>query len=319
MCDCLVSVCMITYNQENFIREAIEGVLMQKTNFEYELIIGEDCSKDKTKDICIEYSTKFSHIIKLISYSQNQGMMRNFMYVVQQSRGKYIAFCEGDDYWIDPFKLQKQIDFLENNLSYGLVYTNVLILSQSTGEETFWTHRNINDTFDELIIENHIPTLSVCCRSCLVQDFIVKFKDEIVTWPFADFPLWLYISTISSMQYFPEVTGIYRLLDKSASHFVDSKKNMRFQRDCCKVIFLMKKQLSSFGNPFCKIDYKLAFIKKYYSWMVSLGDCELIKMTLKYLFDSGKFIFMCKCILLLIFYKVPFLPIRIVKVKHFID
>src|SRR5574344_1891550 len=124
---CDVSICMITYNQGKYIKNAIEGVLMQKTNFDFELIIGEDCSSDNTNSICVEYVEKYPDKIRLISYSENQGMIKNFIRVLEESKGRYIAFCEGDDYWIDPFKLQKQFDFLENNSSYGLIYTGVFI------------------------------------------------------------------------------------------------------------------------------------------------------------------------------------------------
>ena len=114
----LVSVCMITYNHEEFICEAIEGVLMQKTNFPIELIIGEDCSTDNTRKIVLEYAEKHPDIICPLLPESNLGMMKNFIQTMEAARGKYIALCEGDDYWTDPYKLQKQVDFLEANEEY---------------------------------------------------------------------------------------------------------------------------------------------------------------------------------------------------------
>jgi len=114
----LVSVCMITYNHENFIKDAIEGILMQKTSFPIELIIGEDCSTDNTRKIVKDYEEKYPEIIFAQYSEKNLGMINNFLNVLQAARGKYIALCEGDDYWTDPLKLQKQVDFLEANPEY---------------------------------------------------------------------------------------------------------------------------------------------------------------------------------------------------------
>lgn len=115
-----VSVCMITYNHENFIREAIEGVLMQKTNFLIEFLISEDFSTDCTRKIVKEYAEKHPDIIRVLLPEKNLGMSKNFLETLKACNGKYIALCEGDDYWTDPYKLQKQVDFLETNKEYSI-------------------------------------------------------------------------------------------------------------------------------------------------------------------------------------------------------
>ena len=112
-----VSVCMITYGHEKYIREAIEGVLMQECDFEVELILANDCSPDQTNKIIqdvLENHPKKSWI-KYFLHQKNIGMTPNFIFALGQCSGDYIAMCEGDDYWTDPFKLQKQVDFLEGN------------------------------------------------------------------------------------------------------------------------------------------------------------------------------------------------------------
>lgn len=118
----MVSVDMITYGHENYIRQAIEGVLMQETDFEFDLIIADDCSPDDTSKI-VEDIIK-NHIkgyrIKYFRHKENMGMKANGMFAFEQCYGKYIAICEGDDYWTDPFKLQKQVDFLEANPEFSL-------------------------------------------------------------------------------------------------------------------------------------------------------------------------------------------------------
>ena len=110
-----VSVCMITYGHEAFIEEAIKGVLMQETEFEFELIISNDCSLDATDSIIkkiIDTHPKGA-IINYTSHEKNIGMMPNFIYALQRCRGKYVAVCEGDDYWTAPLKLHRQVAILE--------------------------------------------------------------------------------------------------------------------------------------------------------------------------------------------------------------
>ena len=123
----IVSVLMITYNHENFIREAIDGVLMQKTTFPIELIIGEDCSTDSTRKIVVEYAEKYPDLIRPLLPGSNLGMMKNFNKTMEAAKGKYIAICEGDDYWTDPLKLQKQVDILEANENIVAVATNAAV------------------------------------------------------------------------------------------------------------------------------------------------------------------------------------------------
>ena len=120
----LVSINCITYNHEKYIAQAIEGFLMQKTNFEYEIIIGEDCSTDGTRAIVQKYINKYPDKIKMITSDKNVGARNNDNRVFNASVGKYIAYCEGDDYWIDEYKLQKQVDYIENNENCSMVFHN---------------------------------------------------------------------------------------------------------------------------------------------------------------------------------------------------
>ncbi len=121
----LVSICCITYNHESYIRETIEGFLMQKTKFPIEVLIHDDASTDKTADIIREYENKYPDIIKPIYQFDNKyskGISVSETYNFPRARGKYIAMCEGDDYWTDPSKLQKQVDFMEVNPDCSLCF-----------------------------------------------------------------------------------------------------------------------------------------------------------------------------------------------------
>lgn len=126
-----VSVCMITYNHEKFIREAIEGVLMQECDFEVELILANDCSTDTTNEVIqnILKNHPRSHWINYNNHIINKGMMPNFIWALQECKGNYIALCDGDDYWTDALKLQKQVDFMETNKNYAACFHNATVIN----------------------------------------------------------------------------------------------------------------------------------------------------------------------------------------------
>ncbi|WP_370479351.1 glycosyltransferase family 2 protein [Tamlana flava] len=129
----MVSVCMITYNHEKYIQEALHGVLMQVCDFEVELILANDCSTDNTHGVITSFlkGHERAHWVKYTNHTTNLGMMPNFIYALKQCGGKYMALCEGDDYWTDPLKLQKQVDFLENNHYYSGCFHNTFVINST--------------------------------------------------------------------------------------------------------------------------------------------------------------------------------------------
>lgn len=170
----LVSVHMITYGHEKYIKKAIEGVLMQACNFEIELIISNDCSPDNTDSIINEIIKNDSRASS-INYSkhiQNIGMMPNFIFTLQKAKGKYIAICEGDDYWTDPYKLQKQVDFLEEHLDYNLVGHYAI----NSNQEKLGYFEKDTFSFDDIYYRNlRIPTASLVFRNNLeIPDWFFK-------------------------------------------------------------------------------------------------------------------------------------------------
>lgn len=209
----IVSVLMITYNHENFIREAIDGVLMQKTDFPIELIIGEDCSTDSTRKIVVEYAEKHPDIIRPLLPESNLGMMKNFNKTMEAAKGKYIALCEGDDYWTDPLKLQKQVEFLEENEEYGMIHTNYAYFFEKTkkrvdtvNKKTVPTGNVLNEIFSGRL---GIKTATVCYRRSIVNKYFPKeyYKLNI---PIGDWPLWLVLAKNSKIGYIDEITTVYR-------------------------------------------------------------------------------------------------------------
>lgn len=129
--DLLVSVCVIAYNQEKFIGEALDSIFSQNTNFNFEIVVSDDCSTDKTRQIIDSYHSNINDkiIFRTIHSKSNLGYKKNFRKVLEAARGRYIAICEGDDYWTDSFKLNKQLKQLENNSNCVISFHNVSILN----------------------------------------------------------------------------------------------------------------------------------------------------------------------------------------------
>ena len=168
----LVSVCLITYNHENFIRQAIEGVLMQKVDFDWELIIADDCSTDKTRDIILEYKNKYLDFIKLIFQEKNVGAAQNWMDLLSAPKSKYIAYFEGDDYWTDPLKLQKQVDFLEENLEYVIHSGNAIQVCtdlKKNGKPILNEEKAYAFELEDFLSNNNIITCTVVFRNIKLQ------------------------------------------------------------------------------------------------------------------------------------------------------
>lgn len=227
--EAFVSVLMITYNHEQYIKQAIEGILMQKCDFQIELIIGEDCSTDNTRQICNEYVLNYPEI-KLLPSKINMGAISNLIRTFQTSTGKYIALCEGDDFWTDPYKLQKQVDFLEANPDYGLVHGDVNHLNQETGE-LFPAYNKTNkinipqgDIFNDILIKSHIiKTMTVCFRRDLFEKYYLSNKEIMeADWRLIDISIWLMFAKHSKIYYFNEVFATYRLLQESMSRTRDA-------------------------------------------------------------------------------------------------
>jgi glycosyltransferase involved in cell wall biosynthesis len=206
----LVSVCMITYNHEKYIEQAIHGILMQETNFEIELIISNDCSPDNTDSI-IQNILKIhprSSFIKYIKHSKNLGMMPNFIFALKEAKSKYIALCDGDDYWTDPLKLQKQVDFLERNSDCNLVFHGVnelkdgLILEKNLKKKV----DSNKHYFKDFLTEKFNPkTCSIVFRKNILKPIIEK---NIKAW---DYTLCALCYFNSYAYYLNENMGVYRI------------------------------------------------------------------------------------------------------------
>ena len=226
----LVSICCITYNHSDYIKDAIEGFLMQKTTFPFEVIIHDDASTDGTTEIIRDYVSKYPDLINAIfqtenQYSKKRGITVRFVYPV--TRGKYIALCEGDDYWTDQYKLQKQVDFLEANQEYGLVITKAKTYIQK--ERKFSV--NIGGSkvkFEDILVNNQIVTLTTCFRKDLLRKYLHEIDPPSRNWKMGDYPMWIYFAHEAKIKLNKEITGVHRILESSASHFTELSDTIAF-------------------------------------------------------------------------------------------
>lgn len=204
----LLSVCIITYNHESYIRQAIDSVLMQKTNFLWELIIADDFSKDNTRAILLEYQNKYPHLIKLILQESNVGAVKNWIDLITSPKSKYIAYFEGDDYWISDYKLQKQVDFLEKNAAYSACfhYTQELNEEGKLGFIHGKHGRKLNfSTKDTFTTTSLFHTSSFLFRTNTFK--LPEWYGEIYG---TDLTMFSVISSHGKFRCIPEIMSIYR-------------------------------------------------------------------------------------------------------------
>ncbi len=225
----VVSVQMCAYNHEPYIRQAIEGVMMQKTDFEFELVIGEDASQDKTREICFEYQKKYPEKIRVLWWHENVSKFGgNGRRVTAHCRGEFIAFCEGDDYWIDPLKLQNQVDVMRKHPSVGMCFTDGVVLDQDIGATSDWDRKkevqygvmsgrqflfyNIfsHSPDQHLLRESYLLTASVLYRVATRENAAKNY--DILKWKLqlGDVPLWLALASTADIYGLGEKTVVYR-------------------------------------------------------------------------------------------------------------
>jgi len=242
----MVSVLMITYNHESYIAQAIEGVLMQKTDFAIEIVIGEDCSTDRTREIVLDYQKKYPELIRVIISDNNVGMMNNSKRTMAACRGKYMAICEGDDYWTDPYKLQKQVDFLEANEDCTLCFHATKFIYENNPERNF-VHRpkkipaNCKFTMKHAILGGggFMATNSMLFH----REYILerpKWMDEA---PVGDLPLMLLLASKGKMGFIDDVMSVYRVMTPNSW-----SSTMRDRQKSKKHHFAILKMCDDFDN-----------------------------------------------------------------------
>lgn len=208
-----VSICCTTFNHENYIAKCIEGFLMQQTDFLIEILIFEDASNDGTAEIVKNYAAQDDRIITFIQ-SENQWSQQKYGmidWLFPAAKGKYIALCEGDDYWTDPLKLQKQVDILEADPSIAMVYSDAATITDSTLGEFYKGAKRPQGTFNFNQFQNlGFPTATSIVRSepiMQAQQFLKKMENSIIQ---GDYVIWAIAGKFGNYHFLEEKTAVYR-------------------------------------------------------------------------------------------------------------
>lgn len=222
----LVSVCMTTYNHEKFISQAIESVLCQRTTFSVEVVIGEDCSTDNTLAICRQYEAQYPDRVRVIASKNNIGMHANYRRTIEACRGKYVAMCDGDDWFTDENKLQIQVEQLENS-GAAMCYTR----SERRGEDgssAIYPEGRLHSSIGDMLILNTAENCTTLALKSKILDYYGEVKPETKGWLTDDLPMWLWFAATQKIVAIDRVTAVHRVLATSVSHSVQWQKQLDF-------------------------------------------------------------------------------------------
>lgn len=286
--DPLVSVNMLAYRHEKFIAEAIEGVIAQQCDFPIELIIGEDCSPDRTGDIVRDYQRRYPHLIRILTAQKNVGMHANSARCFEASRGPYIAYCEGDDYWHHPRKLQMQVDLMEADPAMSVCHTDFDRLTRFRRRR--FCHRRYptrwlaqGNAYTALLHEWSVMTATVMFRRDVLISFVGTIYDN-PAWPFGDRNKLLFASLRGKFGYLDESTATFRKRAGSAMNSGPSA-GLRLATAALECI-----ELFISNNPPDENARRQALAKTYqilYAAAFRAGDARQLDRTFEYLLNSG--------------------------------
>ncbi len=242
-----VSICIICYNQEKYIEQAIESVLMQKCTFATEIIICDDCSTDNTPNLIRSYVDKYPKRIKAYPAQQNMGMLRNWERALKLCSAKYIALLEGDDFWNDENKLQKQYRILETYPNYSVCFTNARNKYEN-GRKGYPHYVNLTDTTHttaDLLLYNFIPTCSVLMRNNISTTF---FHPAYFNSPFADWIIHILNSKFGDIYFLNEFTCTYRVHNSGVWGGIKEEKQLinKLNAIACISIIVSKQEIKPF-------------------------------------------------------------------------
>lgn len=230
-----VSVICATYNHEKYIKDALEGFIAQRTSFKFKVFVGDDCSSDGTPDIIRKYARLYPDIIVPVIRQKNIGAGKNWVDLLSRTDSKYIAFCDGDDYWTDPFKLQKQFDYMEHHPNLRACFHDVEI-SIETDDGTWFQSGDYCNTPDGRLlwpsgnkrfkkrdtyrIENFIPFGFVHTSSMFIKwDYSIGFPDWFYGHGMSDYPMWLLQINTGRFGYIDEVLSTHRRTSSGSYQF----------------------------------------------------------------------------------------------------
>ncbi len=263
----MVTIRCLVYNHAPYLRECLNGFVMQKTNFRFEVIVHDDASTDGSTAIIREYAEKYPEIIKPIyqtenQYSKRNGAIRRIMNA--HTRGKYVAMCEGDDYWIDPLKLQKQVDFLEENPEYTMCFAMASEKIENSNEEIrpFKEIENRDYTGLEVYKEWLVATSTIMCRRDIYQSELYKEIQENKNFVFGDITLILTCAHYGKLRGMNEIFSIYRRHAGGLTILTRGKKEFkeRYAKHTYEIHKVFGKQYKKVSCFYCQSVYISLFL-----------------------------------------------------------
>jgi len=233
----LVTIMCMTYNHLGYIKQALDGFMLQETNFPYNILVHDDCSTDGTSEIVREYCARYPDRMRAIIQPENQRSkgIRNFPKILEQIESKFVAICEGDDYWTDPLKLQKQVDFLESHPECSLCFHNVLrhnLNGVRADELTTPTDFPEISTIEDLLIDCFIPTCSVMFRNKLFD----TFPDWYYQTYMGDWSLFIMLAKHGDIGYINQNMAVYRIHSEGIWSRLEEQSRFKLWWEARKII-----------------------------------------------------------------------------------
>lgn len=236
----MISILVITYNQENYISETLESIINQEHNYSIEIIIGDDCSTDNTRQIIQKYKKKYPSIINVIFNETNLGLIKNYYNIVSKCTGKYFMVCAGDDYWL-PGKIKTQIELLEDNPSIGMCYSKAVLFNDKKKVFLKNTSGTETDFNKQLYFGNFIPAPSITLRKELFDNYIKEINPLEQKWIMEDSPIWFWFLKKTQVHFIDKPFCVYRIISKSISHPQEYKKIIDYENSCLQIrLFYIK-------------------------------------------------------------------------------
>lgn len=318
MNDLMFSVCVITYNQEKYIAQTLDSILNQNCRYTYEIIVGDDCSTDGTKEIIDEYASKYPAIIRPIYNEKNLGLIKNYFNVINHCKGKYIMQCAGDDWWL-PGKVANQIEFMKTHEDVGMCYGKAMVFNESKNRYENNSIGSSQNSFDDLLAGNTIPAPTVCFRNSIFRQYIYEIVPNNKNWIMEDYPAWLWFSKESNIKYLDRDLVVYRVLENSVSHSTDPEKQVAFEKNVYEIKNFYRKK---YGYPLVTFDEEIRKINIVYRKLLSnysLKDMRVLRELLsdtKYLSKKFRIIkfFTLNAVLFKVFLKLNGIRNRILNV-----
>ena len=217
------------HNHERYIAEAIESVLRQQTSFGVEIVVGEDCSTDRTMAIVRDYERQYPDGIRVVTSAENVGWRRNYRRTIAAARGKYIALLDGDDYFTHRKKLQMQVELLEHYPDVGMCYTRSERRDEEGGVTLYPESEDCPTTFEAMLRRNPAENCTVVARRELVEEYYAEIRpDEHPEWLTDDLPMWLWFAARSKYMAIDCPMAVHRILKRSVSHDSDYRRRIAF-------------------------------------------------------------------------------------------